>query len=160
MGRVEHRFARTRRTARRAVDRYNFRPMTPTATLQTLPLAEVLQILDTPLLELVFRAATVHRAHHDPRFVQCSQLLSVKTGGCPEDCGYCSQSAHSKTPVKRESLLSVETVMCEAREAKAAGADRFCMGAAWREVRDGAEFDRVVDMVRGVKSLGMEACVT
>ncbi len=134
--------------------------MTPTATARALALSEVETLLETPLLELVFRAATVHRAHHDPRYVQCSQLLSVKTGGCPEDCGYCSQSAHSKTPVKRESLLSVDAVMCEARDAKAAGADRFCMGAAWREVRDGAEFDRVVDMVRGVKSLGMEACVT
>jgi biotin synthase len=134
--------------------------MTPTATAAQLQLTEVLALFETPLLELVFRAATVHRAHHDPRYVQCSQLLSVKTGGCPEDCGYCSQSAHSKTPVKREALLSVDAVMCEAREAKAAGADRFCMGAAWREVRDGAEFDRVVDMVRGVKSLGLEACVT
>ncbi len=134
--------------------------MTPTATAPTVQLTEVEDLLATPLLELVFRAATVHRAHHDPRYVQCSQLLSVKTGGCPEDCGYCSQSAHSKTPVKRESLLSVDAVLCEAREAKAAGADRFCMGAAWREVRDGAEFDRVVEMVKGVKSLGMEACVT
>lgn len=134
--------------------------MTPTATARALHLTEVEALLDTPLLELVYRAAGVHRAHHDPRYVQCSQLLSVKTGGCPEDCGYCSQSAHAKTPVKRESLMSVESVLCEAREAKAAGADRFCMGAAWREVRDGSEFDRVVEMVRGVKSLGMEACVT
>ena len=134
--------------------------MTPTATTRALHLTEVEALLGTPLLELVYRAAGVHRAHHDPRYVQCSQLLSVKTGGCPEDCGYCSQSAHSKTPVKREALMSVEAVLCEAREAKAAGADRFCMGAAWREVRDGTEFDSVVEMVRGVKSMGLEACVT
>jgi len=136
--------------------------MTPTetASLPTLRLTDVEALLATPLLDLVHRAATVHREHHDPRYVQCSQLLSVKTGGCPEDCGYCSQSAHSKTPVKRESLLSVEAVLAEAREAKACGADRFCMGAAWREVRDGAEFDRVIDMVRGVKDMGLEACVT
>ncbi len=114
----------------------------------------------TPLLDLVHRASIVHREHHDPRYVQCSQLMSVKTGGCPEDCGYCSQSAHSKTPVKREALLPVDEVLDEARAAKASGADRFCMGAAWREVRDGADFERVVDMVRGVKALGLEACVT
>ncbi|MBL8857549.1 MAG: biotin synthase BioB [Planctomycetes bacterium] len=134
--------------------------MTRTRVAPTLSLTEVEALLATPLLDLVFRAAGVHRAHHDPRYVQCSQLLSVKTGGCPEDCGYCSQSAHSKTPVKREALLSVGTVLEEARAAKAAGADRFCMGAAWREVRDGREFDSVLDMVRGVKELGLEACVT
>jgi len=136
--------------------------MTPTetASVPKLRLTDVEALLSTPLLDLIHRAATVHRAHHDARYVQCSQLLSVKTGGCPEDCGYCSQSAHSKTPVKRESLLSVDAVLAEAREAKACGADRFCMGAAWREVRDGAEFDRVVDMVRGVKEMGLEACVT
>src|SRR4029079_13352155 len=117
-------------------------------------------LMATPLLDLVHRAATVHRAHHDPRYVQCSQLISVKTGGCPEDCGYCSQSAHSKTPVRREALLPVDEVIEEARAAKASGADRFCMGAAWLEVRDGAEFERVVDMVRGVKALGLETCVT
>jgi biotin synthase len=125
-----------------------------------LHLADVEALLALPLLDLVHRAATVHRAHHDPRYVQCSQLLSVKTGGCPEDCGYCSQSAHSKTPVRRESLLPVDQVLSEAREAKASGADRFCMGAAWREVRDGEDFERVVEMVRGVKALGLEACVT
>src|SRR4029077_11446618 len=106
-------------------------PMSPTATARTLLVSDVETLMATPLLDLVHQAALVHRAHHDPRYVQCSQLLSVKTGGCPEDCGYCSQSAHSKTPVKRESLLSVETVLGEAREAQAAGADRFCMGAAW-----------------------------
>jgi biotin synthase len=92
--------------------------------------------------------------------VQCSQLLSVKTGGCPEDCGYCSQSAHSRTPVEREKLLSLERVLAQARRAKQEGADRFCMGAAWREVRDGEEFERVLSMVRGVRELGLETCAT
>jgi biotin synthase len=135
-------------------------------TPQTLPasagldLDEVHALLQRPLLDLVFEAASVHRQHHDPRRVQCSQLLSVKTGGCPEDCGYCSQSAHSKTATEREALLSVDATVSAACAAKAAGADRFCMGAAWREVRDGAEFDAVVEMVREVKALGLETCVT
>lgn len=131
-------------------------PMRATA----LALHDVERLLDMPLLDLVFRAATVHREHHDPRYVQCSQLLSIKTGGCPEDCGYCSQSAHAKSGLTREKLFSVDEVVREAREAKACGADRFCMGAAWREVKDGAEFDRVLEMVREVKGLGLEACVT
>ena len=108
----------------------------------------VLELLERPLLELVFEAAGVHRAHHDPARVQCSQLLSIKTGGCPEDCGYCSQSAHHKTPVAREPLMALEDVLAAARAAKAGGSDRFCMGAAWREVKDGPEFERVLDMVR------------
>ncbi|MEM7203626.1 MAG: biotin synthase BioB [Planctomycetota bacterium] len=122
--------------------------------------ADVEQLLQKPLLELVFDAAVVHREHHDPRRVQCSQLLSIKTGGCPEDCGYCSQSAHHRTPVAREPLLDVEAVLDEARAAKAGGADRFCMGAAWRQAKNGEEFDRVLAMVRGVKELGLEACAT
>lgn len=122
--------------------------------------ADAIALLERPLLDLVFEAATVHREHHDPNAVQCSQLLSVKTGGCPEDCGYCSQSAHYETPLEREALLSVEATVEAARQAKAGGADRFCMGAAWREVRDGKEFDAVVEMVRGVKDLGLETCVT
>jgi biotin synthase len=92
--------------------------------------------------------------------VQCSQLLSIKTGGCPEDCGYCSQSAHHATAVAREPLLAVEDVLERARAAKASGADRFCMGAAWREVKDGPELERVLAMVRGVKALGLETCAT
>ena len=123
-------------------------------------LADVEALLDRPLLDLVFAAAQVHREHHDPQRVQCSQLLSIKTGGCPEDCGYCSQSAHHKTPVAREPLMRTEDVLQKAREAKAGGADRFCMGAAWREVRDNQDFARVLDMVRGVKSLGLETCAT
>ena len=123
-------------------------------------LEEVEALLARPLLELVFEAATVHRRHHDPRSVQCSQLLSIKTGGCPEDCGYCSQSAHHSTGIAREPLVPVESVLASARAARANGADRFCMGAAWREVKDGPEFERVLEMVRGVKALGLETCVT
>jgi len=117
-------------------------------------------LLDRPLLDLVHEAAAVHRGHCDPARIQCSQLLSIKTGGCPEDCGYCSQSAHHATPVKREPLLELPQVLEAARAAKGAGADRFCMGAAWREVKDGPEFDAVLAMVRGVKALGLETCVT
>jgi biotin synthase len=123
-------------------------------------LEEVQALFKAPLLELVHRAAEVHRAHHDPRRMQCSQLLSIKTGGCPEDCSYCSQSAHHRTPVERTRLEPVDEVLTAARQAKANGADRFCMGAAWREVKDGPDFDRVLEMVRGVKALGLETCVT
>jgi biotin synthase len=113
-----------------------------------------------PLPELMFRATAVHRANRGFGDVQRCALLSVKTGGCPEDCGYCSQSARYQTPVAAEPLLSVEEVRRRAGEAKARGATRFCMGAAWRGPRDGPQFDRVLDMVRGVRKLGMEACVT
>ena len=134
--------------------------VTTPSTEALVSLANVEQLLEMPLLDLVFTAAAVHREHHDPSRVQCSQLLSIKTGGCPEDCGYCSQSAHHKTPVAREPLLDVDTVLAEARSAKQNGADRFCMGAAWREAKSGEEFDRVLAMVRGVKELGLEACAT
>src|SRR5712692_6311711 len=113
-----------------------------------------------PLPELMFRAAAVHRAHRGFGDVQRCALLSVKTGGCPEDCAYCSQSARYQTQVKAEPLLSVEEVRRRADEAKARGATRFCMGAAWRGPRDGPLFDRVLDMVRAVRDQGMEACVT
>ena len=104
----------------------------------------------------------MHRRYHADGEVQLASLLSIKTGGCPEDCGYCSQSAHyaKTTGLKRETLLDVDDVLEKARRAKAAGATRFCMGAAWREVKDGEAFDSVLDMVRGVRGLGMEACVT
>jgi biotin synthase len=135
--------------------------MPPTQTQRAgLTVADVQALLERPLLELVLEAAAVHRAHHDPSAIQCSQLLSIKTGGCPEDCGYCSQSAHFKTPTAREPLMAVEEALEAARVAKAGGADRFCMGAAWRSVKDGPEFDRVLEMVRGVKALGLETCVT
>ena len=130
------------------------------AETNTLPLSHVEALLARPLLDLVFEAAGIHRAHHDPKKVQCSQLLSIKTGGCPEDCGYCSQSAHHETPVDREPLMSLKEVVRAAQEAKDGGADRFCMGAAWREVKDGPEFENVLDMVREVKSMGLETCVT
>jgi biotin synthase len=114
---------------------------------------------DLPLLELVFRAQEVHRQHHQPGAVQLCTLLSVKTGGCPEDCAYCPQSAHHETGVKAERLMSVEDVLSKARTAKDNGATRFCMGAAWRNPR-GKDFENVLDMVKGVRELGMEACAT
>ena len=113
-----------------------------------------------PLPELIFRAAEVHRQHHDIHDIQRCALLSIKTGGCPEDCGYCAQSARYRTGVEATPLLTVEEVRARAGEAKRLGATRFCMGTAWREPRDGPQFDRVLDMVRAVRQLGMEACVT
>ncbi len=133
--------------------------MTGTATSRP-DVDAALELLQRPLLELVFEAARVHREHHDPRRMQCSQLLSIKTGGCPEDCKYCSQSAHFDTPAPREPLMDVDEVLGAARAAKESGADRFCMGAAWREVKDGEDFEAVLKMVRGVKDLGLETCVT
>jgi biotin synthase len=122
--------------------------------------AEVRAIHDLPLLELVYRAQTVHRATFGDPKVQLCSLLSIKTGGCPEDCAYCPQSARYQTGVKAERLMETGEVLDAARKARAAGATRFCMGAAWREVKDGPQFDRVLAMVRGVRSLGMEACAT
>ena len=121
--------------------------------------AQVREIYDRPLGELIHQAQGVHRENHPPNEIQLCSLLSVKTGGCPEDCGYCPQS--SKHPSgKAEKMLSVDEVLSKARTAKEAGSSRFCMGAAWREVKDGPAFDAVVEMVAGVKELGMEACVT
>ena len=113
-----------------------------------------------PLPELVFRAAEVHRAHNDPLRVQHCTLANIKQGGCPEDCHYCPQSAHFGTGVKSERMLEVGDVLADARAARDTGSTRFCMGAAWRDVRDGGDFDTVLQMVRGVRELGMEACVT
>lgn len=121
---------------------------------------EIEAIYNLPLPELIFRAQTVHREFHKPDEVQACQLLSIKTGGCPEDCAYCPQSAHYKTEVEREPLMNVAIVLEKAREAKAEGATRFCMGAAWRDVPNGAQFENVLEMVRGVRSLDMEACCT
>ena len=144
-----------------------FAPMTttPTPTPTSAPSTRVSRAaVDTlfarPLLDLVHEAAVVHRRHHDALRVQCSQLLSIKTGGCPENCGYCSQSVHHQGEVPREPLLDVDTVLAAAQKAKDGGADRFCMGAAWRAVKDGPEFDRVLAMVEGVHALGLESCVT
>ena len=123
-------------------------------------LKEIRAIHDLPLFELVDRARAVHLAFHKKEQVQLCTLLSVKTGGCPEDCAYCPQSSKHETSVKGEAMLKLDEVMTAARAAKEHGATRFCMGAAWREVKDGPAFDRVLDMVRGVKGLGLEACVT
>jgi biotin synthase len=121
---------------------------------------EVEALYALPLTELVFRAQSVHRRFHDPAEIQRCTLLSIKTGGCPEDCAYCPQSAHYETGVGREAFLEQGRVLEAAREAKAAGSTRFCMGAAWREVKDGAAFDSVLDSVREVAALGMEVCTT
>lgn len=115
---------------------------------------------DLPLTDLIYRAQAVHRAHHPTDGVQLCTLLSVKTGGCPEDCAYCPQAARYQTHVEAEKLMSVDEVLSKARRAKEAGATRFCMGAAWRHVKDGPQFDRILDMVRGVRELGLEACAT
>src|SRR5436853_4529177 len=121
---------------------------------------EIEAIYNLPFPELIFRAQTVHREFHRTDEIQLCQLLSIKTGGCPEDCAYCPQSAHYDTAVDREPLLAVAHVMKAAHEAREQGVTRFCMGAAWREVNDGAEFDAVLEMVRGVSSLGLEVCCT
>jgi biotin synthase len=123
-------------------------------------LRQVRDIHDLALPELMFRAQGVHRAHHDPSTVQLCTLLSVKTGGCPEDCAYCPQSSRYDTGVDAQRMMKSGEVLDTATRAKAAGATRFCMGAAWREVKDGPAFDEVLTMVRGVKSLGLEACCT
>lgn len=122
---------------------------------------EIVALHDLPLLELIGRANAVHRHYHDPNRVQKASLLSIKTGGCPENCAYCPQSAHHReVDLTRERIMDPASVVAMAATAKAAGAERFCMGAAWRQVRDGKEFDAVIEMVTGVRQLGMEACVT
>jgi biotin synthase len=122
--------------------------------------AEIHAIYNQPLLDLVYAAQSAHRAHFGSPEVQLCQLLSIKTGGCPEDCAYCPQSAHYPTSVERQDLMSVEEVRRIAEDARAEGVERFCMGAAWREVKDGAEFDSVLQMVRAVAATGMEVCCT
>jgi len=122
---------------------------------------EIAALYRLPLLELVGRANAVHRQYHDPNRVQKASLLSIKTGGCPENCAYCPQSAHHReVDLTRDLLMNPQKVLAMATTAKAAGAERFCMGAAWRQVRDGKEFDAVIEMVEGVRRLDMEACVT
>ncbi len=123
-------------------------------------LQDIEAIYTAPLPDLVFRAQTVHRAHHRTDEVQGCMLLSIKTGGCPEDCAYCPQSAHYRTDVARTDLASLEEVTEAATDARAQGATRFCMGAAWRDVPNDSQFDRVLDMVRVVRGLGLEACCT
>jgi biotin synthase len=121
--------------------------------------ADVRGLLELPFPELMFRAQSVHRAHHDPSRVQISTLLSIKTGGCPEDCGYCPQSASYETGVEASKLMPLDAVLAEARAAKDAGASRFCMGAAWRSPKD-RDLESVCAMVEGVRALGLESCVT
>lgn len=121
---------------------------------------EIQAIHDLPIPELVFRAQVAHREFHRPDEVQLCTLLSVKTGGCIEDCAYCAQSVHYRTGVKPSPLMELDAVLQKARCAREAGATRFCMGSAGREAKDGAGFERVLEMVRGVRALGMEACVT
>jgi biotin synthase len=121
--------------------------------------AQVEALLALPFPELMFRAMQAHRAHFDPARVQISTLLSIKTGGCPEDCGYCPQAAGYETGTKANKLMAVEKVLDEAREAKAKGAARFCMGAAWRSPKD-HDLENVCEMIEGVKALGLETCVT
>jgi biotin synthase len=122
--------------------------------------AEVHAIYQTPLPELIFRAQTTHRQFHEPDRVQTCQLISIKTGGCPEDCAYCPQSARYDADVNRQGLLDPEHVINVARDARAKGVTRMCMGAAWRDAPQGREFEKVLEMVRGVSALGLEVCCT
>lgn len=121
---------------------------------------EISNIYNSPVLELIYRAATVHRKYNTTGEVQVCTLLSVKTGGCPEDCAYCPQAARYHTQVKVQKLMEVDEVLEAAKNAKTNGSTRFCMGAAWREVRDNKDFDKVLQMVAGVNSMGMEVCCT
>lgn len=121
---------------------------------------EIAEIFNSPIMDLIYRGATVHRQYHDANEVQVCTLLSVKTGGCPEDCSYCPQAARYHTNVKVEKLMEVDEVLKAALDAKESGSTRFCMGAAWREVRDNRDFDKVIDMVKGVSTMGMEVCCT
>ena len=123
-------------------------------------ISDIEEIYEAPLPDLIFRAQLVHRAHHRPNEVQGCILVNIKSGGCPEDCGYCPQSAHYSTGVNRSDLMSVADTLAAAREARAQHATRFCMGAAWRDVPMGAPFEQVLEMVRGVRALGLEACCT
>ena len=121
---------------------------------------QIIAIYNQPLMELLYQAATIHREHHDPNTIQVSTLLSIKTGGCPEDCGYCPQAARYHAKIEGNDLMSVSQVKAQALRAKSSGSSRVCMGAAWRNVKDGAEFDQVLEMVRTINKLDMEVCCT
>ena len=136
-----------------------FRPADPATPRHDWTLEEVEALFELPFTELVFRAAEVHRTWFDPTELQISQLLSVKTGGCAENCGYCAQSQHFKTGVAASKLMESDSVIAAAREAKAGGAQRFCMGAAWRDLKD-RDLPKVAAMISGVKALGLETCAT
>ena len=120
----------------------------------------IMNIYKMPLMDLVYKAASIHRQYHDPNKVQISTLISVKTGGCPEDCAYCPQAARYHTNIQGNKLLSIQKVKAQALRAKAAGSSRICMGAAWRNVKDGRDFEQVLEMVRAVNKLNMEVCCT
>lgn len=134
-------------------------PPTPGPARKLWTREEALALYRAPFNDLLFEAHSVHRAHFDANAVQVSRLLSIKTGGCAEDCGYCSQSASAESGLKASKLMEVEKVLTEARKAKASGATRYCMGAAWRSPKD-RDMDQVIAMVEGVKALGMETCMT
>ena len=121
---------------------------------------EILAIYNQPMMDLLFNSATIHREYHNPNVVQVSTLLSIKTGGCPEDCGYCPQAARYHTDIEGNDLMSVSQVKAQALRAKSSGSSRVCMGAAWRNVKDGPEFDQVLEMVRTINKLDMEVCCT
>ncbi|MBU2047318.1 MAG: biotin synthase, partial [Bacteroidetes bacterium] len=121
---------------------------------------EILAIYNKPFLDLVYEAATIHRENKDYSEVQISSLISIKTGGCPEDCAYCPQAARYHTDVDVHAMMKVDEVIAAAQSAKEGGASRLCMGAAWREVRDNRDFDRVIDMVKAVNDMDMEVCCT
>ena len=134
--------------------------LTPPSPSSEAGLASLRALYDLPFPELMFRAQETHRRHHDAAGVQLCTLESIKTGKCPENCGYCPQSAHHETGLEPVPLMETVAILKSARAAKAGGASRFCMGAAWREVRDGAQFDSVLETVRGVSGLGLEVCCT
>ena len=129
------------------------------AKLARWPVEAILELYELPMLDLLYRAQTVHRQHHEANAVQLSSLLSIKTGGCPEDCSYCPQSSRYDTGVERERLMELEEVLKAAREAKAGGAQRFCMGAAWRSPKE-HHIEAVAEMIRAIKAMGLETCVT
>lgn len=134
--------------------------MSNTQENKSYTLDQVADLYNRPLLDLVYEAAGVHRANHSANEMQMCTLLSIKTGGCSEDCGYCSQSIHNDAELEKEILMKTDDVLEQARKAKESGSTRFCMGAAWPKVLDGRAFDRVCDMVKGVSDMGMEACCT
>jgi biotin synthase len=144
---------------RTAPAEHSSRDMAPGLVRHDWTRADVRALFELPFPELIFRAQSIHRLHFDPTEVQISTLLSIKTGGCPEDCAYCPQSVHYDTGVKAEKLMPLDAVIAEARAAKVGGASRFCMGAAWREPKD-RDLDKVCEMVAGVKALGLETCAT
>ena len=123
-------------------------------------LDQILSTYNQPLIDLMYQAASVHRAHHDPKAVQVSTLISIKTGGCPEDCAYCPQAARYHTDIQKNDLMSLDEVKNLAEKAKEAGSSRVCMGAAWRNVKDGPEFDQVLAMVSNLNQMNMEVCCT